>query len=192
MKLLLDLVLKDFKKNRVITTALAAFLILSAILMAGGLRVTGTILSSLNGFNELAMPPEYLMMHKGTYDEQTFEDFAESHDYIKNSLIVKMLDLRNANIIYQGETLEKSLMDNGFVVQNKGFDFLLNMDNEIATVQDGEIGVPVFYGTELGIQVGDVIILHEGDYSKELTVSTIIRDPSMNSALATSKRFLIS
>jgi putative ABC transport system permease protein len=192
MKLLLKLVLKDFKRNKVITTALAVFLIISALLMAGGLRVTGTMISSLKGLNELAVPPEYLLMHKGKYDEAAVKNFVKTHDYIKASLIVNMLDIRNANIIYQGETLEKCLMDNGFVVQNKGFDFLLNMDNEIAAVHDGEIGVPVYYAEELGIKVGDVITLHEGDYRKNLTVSTIIRDSAMNAALASSKRFLIS
>lgn len=192
MKLLLNLVRKDFKRNRVITTALAVFLIISALFMAGGLRVAGTMISSLNGLNELAMPPEYLQMHKGTYDEEAFANFVETHDYIEDSLIVKMLDISNANIIYQGETLEKCLMDNGFVIQNEGFDFLLNLDNEIAVVFDGEIGVPVYYVEELGIQVGDVITLHEGDYRKELTVATVIRDSSMNASLTTSKRFLIS
>lgn len=192
MKLLLNLVRKDYKRNRVITTALAVFLILSALLMAGGLRVAGTMISSLNGLNELAMPPEYLQMHKGTYDEENFNSFVKSHDYIKDSLIVKMLDISNANIIYQGETLEKCLMDNGFVIQNEGFDFLLNMDNGIAVVQDGEIGVPVYYAEEFGIKAGDVITLHKGDYRKELTVATIIRDASMNAALTSSKRFLIS
>jgi len=192
MNLLLNLVRKDFKRNRVITTALAVFLILSALLMAGGLRVAGTMISSLNGLNEVAQPPEYLQMHKGTYDEQDFQNFVETHDYIKDALIVKMLNISNANIIYQGETLEKYLMDNGFIIQNEGFDFLLNMDNEIAVVEDGEIGVPVYYAEELGIQDGDVITLHKGDYRKELIVATIIRDASMNAALASSKRFLIS
>jgi putative ABC transport system permease protein len=192
MKLLLKLVRKDFKRNRVITSALVVFLIISALFMAGGLRVAGTMISSLNGLNGLAVPPEYIQMHKGTYDEIEFEKFVENHDYIEDSLIVKMLDINNVNIIYKGDTLEKCLMDNGFVIQNEGFDFLLNMDNEIAVVQDGEIGVPVYYWSEFGIQVGDVITLHEGDYSKEFTVSTIIRDSTMNSALTYSKRFLIS
>ena len=192
MKLLLNLVRKDFKRNRVITTALTVFLILSVLFMAGGLRVAGTMISSLNGLNELAVPPEYLQMHKGAYDEEAFGEFVKTHDYIKDSLIVKMLGISNANIIHQGETLEKCLMDNGFVIQNEKFDFLLNMDNEVAVVHDGEIGVPVYYVEELGIHVGDVITLHEGDYRKELTVSTIIRDSSMNASLTTSKRFLIS
>lgn len=192
MKLLLNLVRKDFKKNKAITTALAVFLIISGLFMSGGLRVTGTMISSLNGLKELAVPPEYLQMHKGTYDEEAFRSFVEAHEYIKDSLIVEMLDISNANIIYKGESLEKSLMDNGFVIQNEGFDILLNMDNEIADVLEGEVGVPVYYVEDLGIQIGDVITLYEGDYSKELTVSTIIRDSSMNASLTTSKRFLIN
>ena len=192
MKILLNLVRKDFKRNRAITTALAVFLILSALMMAGGLRATGTMISSLNGLNDLAVPPDYLQMHKGTYDEEAVKNFVENHQYIKDSLIVNMLDISNANIIYQSETLEQSLMDNGFVTQNVGFDFLLNMDNKIAVVRKGEIGVPVYYAEELGVQVGDVITLQEGDFRKELTVSTVIRDASMSAALTSSKRFLIS
>ena len=191
-QLLLNLVRKDIKRNKVITAALAAFLILSALMMAGGLRVTGTMISSLNGLDELAVPPDYLQMHKGTYDEEAVEEFVETHDYIKESLFVKMLDIRNASIIFQGKTLEKSLMDNGFVTQNEDFDFLLDMNNEIAVVRNGEVGVPVYYAEELGIQTGDVLTLQEGDYRKDLTVSTIVRDASMSAALTSSKRFLIS
>lgn len=192
MELLLNLVRKDFKRNKVITTALAAFLILSALLLAGGLRVAGIMKSSLDGLNELAVPPEYLQLHKGTYDAEAVAHFVETHDYIKDSSIVQMLNINNANIIYQGETLEKYLMDNGFVIQNEDFDFLLNMENELAVVQTGEIGVPVYYAEQLGIQVGDVITLRKSDYSKEMTVATIIRDAQMNAALTSSKRFLVS
>ena len=192
MKLLLNLVYKDFKRNKVITTTLAVFLMISTIFMAGGLRVAGTIISSMKGLNELAIPPEYLQMHKGEYDENVFESFKESHEYIKDAFIVKMLDIRNTNIIYKGETLENSLMDNGFVIQNEGFDFLLNMDNEIALVKEGEVGVPVYYAEDLGIQAGDMITLSKGNYEKNMKVSTIIRDSTMNAALTSSKRFLIN
>lgn len=192
MKILLNLVRKDFKRNRVITTALAVFLVLSALLMAGGLRTAATMVSSLNGLSEKAIPPEYLQMHKGPYYEEAFTKYVGTKDYIEDSLVVQMLNIRNSGIIYQGETMERYLMDNGFVVQNEGFDFLLDLDNEIATVKNGEIGVPVYYAEELGIEVGDLLTLKEGDYSKSLKVSTLIRDAAMNSALASSKRFLVT
>lgn len=192
MKLLLNLVRKDFQRNRVLTTALAIFLILSAVFMAGGLRVTGIMLSSLKGLNKIAVPPEYVQMHKGDYEEDEFKDFVEKHDYIEAALVVKMLNIRNGDIVYKGESLEKYLMDNGFVTQNKEFDYLLDQNNEIANVKDGEIGVPVYYTEVLNLKEGDTITLRKGDYQKEFKVAAIIRDSTMNSALSYSKRFLIS
>ena len=192
MKLLLHVVRRDLKRNSVITTAMVMFLVLAAVFMAGGLRVTGIMISSLNGLNKIAIPPEYVQMHKGEYNEKTFKDFVAKQDFIEDALVVKMLDISSGHIVYKGETLEKCLMDNGFVTQNKNFDFLLNQNNEIAAVQDGEIGVPVYYAEGLNIRAGDTIILREGDYQKAFKVSTIIRDSTMNSPLSYSKRFLIS
>ncbi|AFA49993.1 ABC transporter permease [Acetobacterium woodii] len=192
MKLLLDLVQKDFKRNPAITAALVIFLTMSVLLMAGGLRVVGTLLSAYNGLNEKAKPPQYLQMHKGVYDHNAIENFVAEQADIREFITVKMLTINNANIRYRDETLENVLMDNSFVVQNEGFDYLLNMDNEVASVNDGEIGVPVYYAETLGIKVGDVIILKAGDYTNTLKVSTLIRDAQMNVAMTSSKRFLIS
>lgn len=60
MKLRLRLVMKDLRHNRVIKAALALFLMMSILLMAGGLRVTGTMVSSMKGLDEVAMKLDYL------------------------------------------------------------------------------------------------------------------------------------
>lgn len=192
MKLIWNLVYQDIKKNRIMSTVLTLFLLLSAILMAGGLRVTGTMLSATAGLNQAAVPPDYLRMHKGEYNAKKVQEFSDRHSYIKDSLVISMLNIDNMNIEYQGKTMENCLMDNGFVIQNSQFDFLLDMDNQIAKINDGEVGVPVYYHEELGIQVGDSITLKKGSYEKELKVVTLIRDAQMNAALTSSKRFLIS
>lgn len=191
MKLRLRLVMKDLRRNRVITVTLAVFLMMSILFMAGGLRVTGTMISSMKGLDEIAMKPDYLQMHKGEFDEEDFDSFAHNNEVVEDALIVKMLNVRNANLVFQEVTLERSLMDNGFVIQNEGFDFLLNTDQEIAVVDEGEVGVPVYYAEDLDIKVGDMLTLKEGDFIKKLKVSDIIRDSSMNAALTTSKRFLV-
>lgn len=195
MNLLLNLVRKDFKRSKIITIALTVFLLLSAVFMAGGLRVAGTLMSSLKGFNQLAQPPDYLQLHKGTSEKEQFANFttfATDHVYIREAQVVEMLNIRNAAISYPGGTMESSLMDNSLIVQNAKFDYLLDLDNQVAAVADGQIGVPVYYGETLGIQVGDTITLQEGNYRKELTVSTLVRDASMNPAITSSKRFLVS
>ena len=103
MKLLLNLVRKDFKKNKAITTALTVFLIISTLFMAGGLRIAGTMISSMNGLNELAVTTEYLQMHKGTYDEDSFENFVKTHAYIKDALVVDMLNIKHDEICHGHE-----------------------------------------------------------------------------------------
>lgn len=192
MKLLWNLIFNDVKKNKIMSVVLMVFLLLSAILMAGGLRVTGIMLSATDGLNRLAAPPDYFQMHKGAYDEAAVQQFADEHTYLKDSQVISMLNIANANILYKGETLERCLMDNGFVVQSKGFDYLLDRNNQVAVVADGQVGVPVYYYEELGIQEGDKLIIKAGDFRKELTVATLIRDAQMNAPLTSSKRFLIS
>ncbi len=192
MNLLWNLIYNDIRKNKIISIVLTLFLLLSAILMAGGLRVMGIMMSSTSGLNKLASPPDYFQMHKGEYDKEAVKKFADSHAYIRDSQVISMLNIANANIFYNGETLEKCLMDNGFVVQSKGFDYLLDTDNQVAKIHCGEVGVPVYYNEELGIRVGDVLTITDGSFTKNLQVVTLIRDAQMNAPLTSSKRFLIS
>lgn len=192
MKLVWNLVRKDLNKNKVITVSLTAFLFLSSFLMSGGMRITGTMISALSGLNKIAMPPDYVQMHKGSYDTEAWDNFVNEEYGIEEALVVEMLDIENGAIFLNGESLEKCLMENGFVTQNDEFDFLLDQNNEIALIEKGEIGVPVYYAEEYHVKVGDRIVLREGAYQKELRVAKIIRDSTMNSALTYSKRFLIN
>lgn len=192
MKLFSNLILNDFKKNKAVTTVLILFFFLSVLFMAGGLRVTGTMISSMKGLNEAAIPPDYMRMHKGEYNESKVLEFVKEHDYIEAFQVVKMLNIKNSSIYYQGVSFEKCLMDNGFIVQNEAFDYFLDDAQNIARINPGEIGVPVYYSLELGIEQGDEILLKEGNQEMHLVVKTIIRDASMNAPLASSKRFLIN
>jgi putative ABC transport system permease protein len=192
LQLLFELIRKDIMRNKVVTIVLVLFLVLSSLLLASGLQVTGTMISSLNGLDRLAQPPDYLQMHKGEFDEGGLNQFIAAHPEIQKSQVIKARNIGNINLVYRGETLEKFLMDNGFIAQNVAFDYLLDTENKIATVQDGEIGVPVYYAEELGIEIGENFTVRDGDYEKTFVVSTIVRDASMNAALASSKRFLVT
>lgn len=190
--LLWSMVKKDIRQNPVVTTVLFIFLFLSMMLMATGFGAIGTMFSSLTGLNEAALPPEYLQMHKGDIDVEKAEAFAQSVEGIEEYELVSMLNLSNSNIWYKGDSFEAFNMDNGLVVQNEKMDFLLDEDNQIAQIHTGEIGIPVYYAEEMGIQVGDSIVLRTDNYEKEFVVAHIIKDAQMNVALSGSKRFLVT
>jgi putative ABC transport system permease protein len=174
------------------TLILALFLFLAAVLLAGGLRMTGTMVSSIKGLDRQALPPAFLQIHKGEYDKAAWQSFVQSHEYIRDAAAVEMLVIPNNQIWWDGGNLEKTMMDNGLIVQNESFDFLLDLDNRPARVGAGEIGVPVYYASELGIGRGDVLTLQGNGYRRELKVAVLTRDAQMNSALTSSKRFLVS
>ena len=192
MKLLWSMVKKDIRQNPVVTTVLGVFLLLSMLLMSTGFRTMGTMVSSLIGLNEIAMPPEYLQMHKGEIDKEQASKFAESIEDIEAYELVCMLNISNSAIWYEGENFEAFNMDNGLVVQNEKLDFLLDEENQVAQVGCGEIGIPVYYAEEMGIQTGDQITLRANGYEKTFTVAHIIKDAQMNVALSGSKRLLVS
>lgn len=64
----------------------------------------------------------------------------------------------------------------------------MDLNNEIITVSDGEIYVPIAYMKEGITEIGDQAIIN----GKEFKVAGFVRDSIMNSSLAASKRFLVS
>jgi putative ABC transport system permease protein len=84
------------------------------------------------------------------------------------------------------------MMDNGFVVQNKSFDYLVDMNNHIVNVTDGEIGVPVSYMVTYKLSIGDKVTISDGDFKKEFRIVCFVRDAQMASSMASSTRFLVS
>lgn len=88
--------------------------------------------------------------------------------------------------------MSDSLLGKGWVKQNQQYDLLLNMDNQPLHPSQGEVGVPLILLDTYNIQVGDTLTIRDGDYSMDFVVSSYVRDPQMNSTLASSTRFLIN
>lgn len=65
------------------------------------------------------------------------------------------------------------MMDNGFVIQNKHFDYLLNLNNEIIQVLPGEIAVPIKYMKSYDLEVGDRLILSDGSFLRNLQLRVL-------------------
>lgn len=192
MKLYYRLIFQDLKKNIIASMTLSVFLLLAFTLMASGLRLSGVINSSMKEINSKANPPNYLQLHKGDFDVTKLEDFVNDRDYITQFSIVDMINIDNATFYYDQGSFKNILMDNSFMTQNDEFDFILDMNNDVAIIHEGEIGVPVYYHLELGIEIGDTLSIQSNDFNYSFIVSNIIRDAQMNAALTSSKRFLIN
>src|SRR5690606_33088253 len=102
------------------------------------------------------------------------------------------LNVDGSNLYFGEESVKNSIMDIDFVVQNEQFDYLLNLDNEIIRVNDGEIAVPIYFMQQQKLQLGDQVIVQMEGVKRKFTIVDFARDSQMNPSIVHSKRFIVS
>ena len=182
------LFVNDFKKNKLITTAVFVFMAISAALMGLTVMLFSGLLGSIDSLMSKADTCDFLQMHSGEIDIHGLESFAENTNGVDKMQTCNFLNVENSIISINGYSFSENTQDNGFCTQSKSFDYLLDMDNQIIEAKAGTVYVPVCYRSEYGIHPGQ--IMKCGNIS--LTVAGFLRDSQMNSMMASSKRFLVS
>ena len=194
------ILVRDFLQNKIINIVLLLFIVLSAFLISSGTMVVMKLVNSMDTIFEIAVPPHFLQMHAGEMAQDEIDQLSRKVDYIDGQQTVQMLNIEASNIWFECKDGDKwkavsmldNLMDNGFVVQNTGFDYLVDLNNHIINVSDGEIGVPISYMDTYGLSIGDRVLIRDGQFHKEFRIVCFVRDAQMASSMASSTRFLIS
>lgn len=184
---------KDFLRKKLVTVVVFAFIFLSALLVASGANLMIELGNSLNVLFAKAHTPHFVQMHAGPLDQAKIDSWAAANEMVTDQQTVEMITMDGANL-YLGVSQNSeanSIMDVSFVTQNKDFDYLLDLDNNIIQLSPGEIAVPVYYSQERNLAVGDKVRVNTGAGELVFTIATFNRDSQMNPAIASSKRFLI-
>lgn len=192
--MLLRIVKRDFQRNKIISIGLFVFIMLSALLVASASHVLMELSGSLNNLLDKSNAPHFVQMHSGSMDESTIKKFVSTNHLVKDQQTVEMLGIDGSNI-FLGDTLASeanSVMDISFVRQNQSFDYLLNLENQVIQVAQGEIAVPIYYMQQKHLSIGDSVILSNGQFNRVFRVSDFVRDVQMNPAIVSSKRFVVN
>ena len=182
------LIWKDITRNKVVTLTTLLFVSVAAMLLSLAAILGANLLGSIDRLMQDARTPHFMQMHAGEPDIGQLEAFAVEYNGVVGFQAVKFLNYDSDQIIVNGEPLADTLQDNGFCTQSEQFDFLLDMDNNPVQPGNGELYAPVFYNKDGTIKQGDTITVN----GLRFTVAGFVRDSMMNSALASSKRFVIS
>lgn len=188
------ILLKDLTRNKVITITLFIFILLASMLVSSATSIIIELTDSMTSLFQKSHAPHYVQMYSGKLNQEEIDKFSAKTPYVKKQQTTELLNINGANIFFgnKGENQANSVLENSFTKQNDKFDFLLDMDNQIMQIQDGEIGVPVYYMKQCNLKIGDTIKIINGSFFMEFTIKDFIRDAQMNPSLVTSKRFLIS
>ena len=184
---------KDFLRKKMVTIVVFAFIFLSALLVASGTNLIIELSNSLNALFTRANTPHFVQMHAGPLDQAEIDSWAAANDMVTDQQTVEMITMDGSNL-YLGESQnpeENSIMDISFVTQNEGFDFLLDLDNDIIQLSPGEIAVPVYFSQQRDLAIGDEVRVNTGAGEMVFAITAISRDSQMNPAIVHSKRFLI-
>lgn len=188
------ILLKDLTRNKVVTITLFIFILLASMLVSSSINIIIELTNSMTSLFQKSHTPHYVQMYSGKLQQKEIDKFSAKTPYIKKQQTSELLNVNGANI-FLGNKVENqanSVLENSFTKQNDKFDFLLDMDNQIMQIKDGEIGVPVYYMKQSNLKIGDTIKIINGNFFMEFTIKDFIRDSQMNPSLVTSKRFLIS
>jgi putative ABC transport system permease protein len=178
----------DMVKNKGITLVSVLFIAAAAMLVSLATILSVNLGGAIDTLMARAKTPHFMQMHSGTLDLERLAFFAQEQAFVDEFQVVEFLNVDGALILFEGGSLAGSVQDNGFSVQNRKFDFLLDLDGNPVQVSDGEVYVPITYLQEGLVQAGDRI----GVPGTWFTVAGFIRDSQMNSLLSSSKRFLVS
>ena len=178
----------DYLKSKAITLTTMIFVAAAAMLVSLAAILVVNLSSSIDNLMTQAKTPHFMQMHSGEINTTRLTAFAEQNGNVDEFQVLEFLNVDGARIIFEGSSLVDNIQDNGFSVQSKKFDFLLDFDGNVINLSDGELYVPICYMRDNTTKVGDKAVI----CGKEFTVAGFLRDSQMNSTLSSSKRFLIS
>lgn len=181
------MIVNDIRANKLLAVSICFFMTASAFLAALAGMLSAGLLGSVEVLMEKAKTPDFLQMHTGTIEEEEVFRFAGENEAVESCQILKFLNLSNASLTLGGHSMTDSTQDNGVCTQSASFDFLLDMENEVITVREGEIYVPVCYRQEYGLEVGQTVQIE----AQTFAIAGFLRDSQMSSMMASSKRFLV-
>lgn len=180
----------DIKQNRLSAGAAVFFMTISSMLFALTVLLLSGLLGAVDSLMDLAQVPDYMQMHSGLegMEEEEISRFAQEHKEVKEWQISPFLNLDNSRLRLGGISLGDSTQDNGLAMQGEKFDYLLDMENKIPEVKQGEVYVPAGYRSRYNLQAGDMMTFG----NETLVIAGFLRDAQMNSMMASSKRFLVN
>lgn len=184
---------KDFSKKKLIAIVLFIFMMLSALLVASGANMMVELTNALDYLFAKSDTPHFVQMHAGEVDKAAIARWSAANSLVSRQQTVEMINIDSSNIALGNHAPElNSVMDNSFVKQNQHFDFLLDLNNEVIQVAQGEIAVPIHYMQQSNLKVGDTVRVASQGFSQKFTIMGFVRDAQMNPSIISSKRFIVN
>ena len=190
--MLMRLLRSDVRRTATTSAVLCALIAVAALLAAVGGSVLVQLTGAIDKLFTVAHTPDVVQMHAGPLNEVDVERWAVDRPEVAGWQVVETLPVSTERLFLGEDPQSGSVLQPALVTQNADFDLLLDLDNNVLEVDDGEIAMPLYYRQNEGVEIGDQVSVRVAEDTFDFTVVDFVRDSMMNPTFATSKRLLIS
>ncbi|MGL1890687.1 MAG: ABC transporter permease [Spirochaetaceae bacterium] len=186
---------KDFKRKKVITITLFAFIVISSLFMSSGVNLILDLTSSVDNLFDKAKVPDFLQQHQGDIDINEINSWASNSSLISDKQVSKMIHIKGSSVWFSNSTepLKDDVIELAFVRQNPRFDLLLDLQNKPIHLSPGEISIPLFFMEKYELKVGDSLEINQAEgLNKIYSIKSFSRDALMGPSIISTKRLLLS
>ncbi|MGO1929517.1 MAG: FtsX-like permease family protein [Microbacterium gubbeenense] len=183
--------------------AIAAVFTLATVAIASVVAGLGAVLAAQVVTSSTALldegrAPDLAQMHAGEVDPDAIAQFAATDPSVTGFELAELVAIDSAALQLTPGAIEAASTIEYFAVsQSETMNHLLDADGGLAEVSPGGIGIPIDLALERGIELGDTIAIGQAPADSTpsapatFTVESLIRDPTMNGSLSSSRRLLV-
>ena len=196
-QMFLRILKKDLKRKRTMNIILLLFIILATMFLASSVDNLIAVNGAIDHFVEISKVPDSLViaLSDGVTDE--IDDFLEENEWVSE---YEMID--GFNLINEDVTITSRQADSGGAAYERtntlfvgkipdNFMKVFTTDDEILTLNPGEIAFPKVEADNNNLQVGDKVSLRVGEEEQEFQIAAIVKDAVFGSSMMGFKRLFI-
>ncbi len=191
----LNILKKDLKRKKTMNVILLVFIILASMFVSSGVSNIITTTTALDKYFEMADIPDYFALYMNKADHMDIIKSLENASAIDEFRIEEFVQISQSNITRDGEALNASNISQTLVLQsdrNMGINYFLDDGSVLESVPKGKIYAAGFTEKNMGLKVGDKIIVEIEGVSLEFTFAGGFKDAVCGSELMGIKRFILN
>lgn len=186
---------KDLKRKRTLNVILLVFIILASMFVSSGVSNIITVTNALDSYFEMADVPDYVALYQKKASGKDVYKVLENASAIDEFRIEEGITITQSNITRKGEPLDASDTSQTLALQSDrslGINYFLDDGSILKSVPKGKIYTVAFTEKNMGLKVGDRIIIEVEGVSREFTFAGSFKDAVCGSGLTGIKRFIIN
>lgn len=188
---------KDLKRKRTMNIILLLFIILASMFLASSVDNLIAVGGAIDHFMEISKVPDHIAiaLTDGVTDE--IADFLPENRWVSEYEVIDGFNLTNEDV-----TITHCQSDpgsNGYERTNtlfigkipENFMKVFTVEDEVLTLQPGQIAFPKLEADNNGLQVGDTVSIRVGEEEQEFEIAAIVKDAVFGSSMMGFKRLFI-